>query len=339
MKANKGQVERALDGAGGTAAGPYRLFLLYGPDEPGARALVQRLTRAMGPDAEKIELDGSTLKSDPARLADEAASLSLFGGRRYIVASISGDDALAATEALLATDAAQNPVVLLAGALKPSSALLKLLLADPRAACLINYPPSDDDFAHIASGLAREQGLRLDSGLARKLVQLSGNDRAVLASEITKLALYLDASPAAPAEARHEHVEAIAAANDEPDLSGLTDAILSGRTDAMAEQMATLAIEGIDGIATLRAVNKRVQMLIKLSAEMAGGKSVDALVAPIFWKERGPVAAQLRRWSPERLAIAAGKILEAERGIKGSKSAGPILGDVALTTIARAARR
>lgn len=335
MKANKGQVERALDAADGT----YRIFLLYGPDEPGARALIQRLTRAMGPDAEKIELDGSTLKSDPARLADEAASLSLFGGRRYVIASISGDEALAATEALLATEAAQNPVVLLAGTLKPSSALLKLLLADPRAACLANYPPSDDDFAQIAAGLAREQGLRLDSSLARKLVALSGNDRSVLASEIAKLALYLDASPSAPVEVAHDHVEAIAAANDEPDLSGLVDAILGGRTDAMAEQMAALAAEGIDGIATIRAVNKRVQMLIKLSAEMAGGKPIDAVVAPIFFKERGAVAAQLRRWSPQRLVIAAEKLLEAERGIKGSRSAGPILGDVALTTIARAARR
>ena len=75
MKANKGQIERAFDAPDGS----FRLFLLYGPDDASSRALLPRLVRALGPDAEKVELDGPTLKADPARLADEAASFSLFG--------------------------------------------------------------------------------------------------------------------------------------------------------------------------------------------------------------------------------------------------------------------
>lgn len=335
MKANKGQIERAFDAPDGT----YRLFLLYGPDDTSSRALIQRLVRAMGPDSERVDLDGPTLKSDPARLADEAASLSLFGGKRYIIASVTGDESLTAIEGLMSATAGGNPVVILAGALKATSGLVKRLLNDPQAACLQSYPPSDSEFAQIASGLAREQGLRLGSNLDQRLVALCGGDRAVLAREIEKLALYLDASPASPKEAGIDDVEAIGAANDEPDLSGLTDAVLNGKADAMADHLFALAAEGVDGIAILRALNKRVQMLIKLRAEMAGGKGVDALVAPLFWKERAPVSAQLRRWSPERLAIVAGRLLEAERGIKSSRSVGPLLADAELMTVARAARR
>jgi DNA polymerase III subunit delta len=84
VKANRGQVEKAFDAQGSSV----RATLLYGPDEAGSRALLQRLVRAMGPGAEKIDLDGATLKADPARLSDEAASLSLFGDKRYIVASL-----------------------------------------------------------------------------------------------------------------------------------------------------------------------------------------------------------------------------------------------------------
>ena len=335
MKANKAQIERALDAPDGS----YRLFLLYGPDEAGSRALIQRLVRAMGPDSERIDLDGATLKGDPARLADEAASLSLFGGRRYIVANVTGDESLAAIEGLMSANAVENPVIILAGALKATSGLVKRLLADPKAACLQSYPPSDSEFAQIASGLAREQGLRLGSNLDQRLVALCGGDRAVLAREIEKLALYLDASPAHPKEAGVDDLEAIGAANEEPDLSGLTDAVLSGRTDAMADHLAALTAEGVDGIALLRAVNKRVHMLIKLRAEMAGGKAVEALVAPLFWKERAPVTAQLRRWTPERLTIVAARLLSAERGIKSTRSVGPLLADAELTLIARAARR
>ncbi len=335
MKANKGQIERALDAPDGT----YRLFLLYGPDDASSRALVQRLVRAMGPDSERIDLDGPALKADPARLVDEAASLSLFGGRRYVISQVTGDEALPAIESLMSANAVENPVVILAGALKATSGLVKRLLNDPKAACLQSYPPSDSEFAQIANGLAREQGLRLTANVDQRLVALCGGDRAVLAREIEKLALYLDASPAHPQEAGVDDVEAIGAANDDPDLSGLTDAVLNGKTAATAEHLAALSAEGIDGIAVLRALNKRVHLLVKLRAEMASGKAVDALVAPLFWKERGPISAQLGRWSPDRLAIVAGRLLEAERGIKSARSVGPLIADAELTLIARAARR
>ena len=129
MKANKAQIERALK----APDSEIRFVLLHGPDEAGSRALVKVLGTAMGADAEKIELGGAELKADPARLADEAASISLFGGTRYIVVEASGDEVLAAVEALIEAPTAGNPVAVVAGALKPSSKLLKLAIADRSA--------------------------------------------------------------------------------------------------------------------------------------------------------------------------------------------------------------
>ena len=71
MKANAGQIARALDGADPA----YRLFLLYGPDEAGSRDLAARLPKKLGSDAERIDFTGAQLKADPALLADEAASI------------------------------------------------------------------------------------------------------------------------------------------------------------------------------------------------------------------------------------------------------------------------
>jgi DNA polymerase III subunit delta len=335
MKANRGQVEKAFDAQGAA----HRLTLLYGPDEAGSRALLQRLVRAMGPGAERIDLDGPALKADPARLADEAASLSLFGDKRYIVVAVNGDEALAAVESLMDSAGAANPVVLIAGTLKPSAALLKRLLPDPDILCLANYVPDESSLAQIASGLAREQGMRIDNDTARRLVALSGSDRAVMAREIEKLALYLDSSPATPREATLADLSDIGAALGEPDLSGLTDAVFGGKPDETARHLASLAAEGVDGIGVLRALNKRIHLLLKLRGEMERGKSLETLVKPLFWKEQGPVSSQVRRWSPVRLATAAQRLLEAERMIKSSKSAGPILADAELITIARAARR
>jgi DNA polymerase III subunit delta len=335
MKANKGQVERALD----SPSDACRLFLLYGADESGSRALIQRLVRAMGPDAERMDLDNSKLKADPALLADEAASISLFGGRRYIIVTVSGnDDCLPAVEALLQADAAGNPVVFLAGALKPTSSLLKRLLPEPAALCLISYVPDAGVLAEIATALAREQGLRLVGDVARQLAKQGGGDRAVMAQEIIKLALFKDADPGNPKEAGMDDLEAIGADNGEPDLTGLSDAVMGGKTGTMAAQLAVLAAEGVEGIAALRAVNRRVHQLLKFKAEMAGGKSLDTVTKAVFFKEKNSVTYQLKRWPDDKLATAAERLLETERAIKAAASAGPLLADAELLRISRAVR-
>ena len=64
----------------------------------------------MGPDAERIDLDGQTLRDDPARLADEAASFSMFGDKRCIRITGMGEESLPALNALLEAEAAGNPV-------------------------------------------------------------------------------------------------------------------------------------------------------------------------------------------------------------------------------------
>ena len=104
MKADAAQVARALD----KPDPALRLILLYGPDESGSRALASRVDKALGADAERIDLSGSQLKGDPARLADEAASISLFGGARHIRVDPAGDEAIEAVEALLEAPSAGN---------------------------------------------------------------------------------------------------------------------------------------------------------------------------------------------------------------------------------------
>lgn len=129
MKANLTQVRAALDRPGPA----IRFILLSGPDEAGAREHVDRLARAMGPDAERVELDGPTLRQDPGRLAAEAASLSLFGGARFILVGNVGDDAVAAFDALLQVPVAGNPVIAIGPGLKSTGKLMKLALASPAA--------------------------------------------------------------------------------------------------------------------------------------------------------------------------------------------------------------
>ncbi len=90
MKADAGQIGRALD----KPDPAVRLILLYGPDESGSRALATRIDKGLGSDAERIDFSSAQLKGDPALLADEAASISLFGGARHIRVDPAGTAAL-----------------------------------------------------------------------------------------------------------------------------------------------------------------------------------------------------------------------------------------------------
>jgi DNA polymerase-3 subunit delta len=339
VKANANEIARALDAANG----PVRFFLLYGPDEAGSAALARRLERAMGQEAERIDLDGSTLKADPARLVDEAASISLFGGRRWIRIQPAGDEIASAVASLLDADVAGNPVVALAGALKPSSPLVKLALDHKLALAHPSYVPDARDAAQIAETLAREAGLRLPRDLGRTLAISCSNDRSIMAQEIEKLALYLDAAPDRPAEATAEALEAIGASNPDGELSKLVDAIMGGQPGRVGAEIARLGQSGIAGIPVLRALFRRLILLAALRRDIDGGQSpaaaVEARGKAIFFKEKPAITDQASRWPADRLAALADKLLAAERALKSSGTAGDILAEAEMLTISRFAAR
>ena len=77
MKAAKASLHGALD----RPDPAVRFYLFYGPDEAGSRALALRLLKGLG-NAEKFVVLGSSIKTDPASLTDEAGAMALFGGAR-----------------------------------------------------------------------------------------------------------------------------------------------------------------------------------------------------------------------------------------------------------------
>lgn len=339
MKATRPQIEKALK-----APGPEtRFVLLHGPDEAGSQALAGLLAAAMGEGAERIDLSGAELKADPARLADEAAAISLFGGARHILVAPAGDEALAAVEALAGAANAGNPVVLVAGALRPASKLLKFALAHPAALAFASYVPEAREAPRIVAEMARAEGLTLRPDVAARIADGAGNNRAVIGRELAKYALYLDAGPDRPGEIDHEAVDAVGAAAGEGDLSRLVDSVIGGRPDALHAELLALKAEGVEGIPLLRAVLRRVFLLARLRAEVERGAAVGAVMAAqgkaIFWKEKDAVAAQLARWSAALLAKLVGRLTEAERRVKASAGLGPLAAEEELFAICRQAMR
>lgn len=338
MKANRAQAEKALK-----APAASRFFLLHGPDDSGSRALARLLGAGMGAEAERVDLSGSDLKGDPARLADEAASFSMFGGARWILVEPAGDECVPAVEALLEQPAGGNPVVLLAGGLKPASKLLKLALATSDAIAFASYAPEARDADRLAAELGRAEGLILRPDVARRIAESCAGNRALIAQELAKFALYAGASPQAPKAIDHDVIDALGADSDEGDLSRLVDSAVGGDAAGLRAELARLHAEGQEGIPLIRAMLRRISLLARLRAEVEQGKSPGDVMASsgksLFWKEKDEVGRQLGRWRSDVLAKAMARLVEAERQVKASGGIGPLAADEELFAICRQAAR
>ncbi len=335
MKAEAAQIARALD----SADPAWRLYLLYGPDEAASRALGERLAKGLGADAERIDLAASTLKGDPALLSDEAASISMFGGPRYIRVDPAGDEIIDAVQALLEASSSGNPVVIISGNLRKDSKLLKLVLADPKSLAFVSYLPEGQKADQVAIEIGRALGVQLSPDVARRIVAANAGDRGLMSRELEKIALYVDASPEDPRPAGPDILDEIGAANDESDVSAIVDAVMGGDTARAAAELALIG--QTEAIGVVRALLRRLAQIAPLRAEVAAGASIDAVMASagraIFWKDQKVVSGLLGRWSPETIATATLRLAAVERAFKRSGTAGMVLIGEELLAIARAA--
>jgi DNA polymerase-3 subunit delta len=334
VKASRASVGRAVD----QPAPDVRFYLFHGPDEAQSRALAARLLEGLG--ASKFALAAGSLKADPAALADEAGALSLFGGKRLIWIEPAGDEIAAGLEALLQLASAESPAVAIASALRKTSGLLKLAESSPLALAFAAYPPEGADAERMVADVGRRLGLKIGPPVAARLADSCGNDQAIVAQELHKLALFIDASPQAPKELDHDAIDAVGADLAEGDVLHLADLALAGRVGDLAAELALLS-RGADGIPVVRALQRRLLQLAPARARIERGEAPEAVMTSmgrsLFWKDKPAVARMLSLWDSKRLATVADRAGELERTLMFSQAPDQEALGEELIAIARAA--
>ena len=337
MKAARGTILRSVE----QPDRAIRFYLFHGPDDAGSRALAERLLKALG--AEKASIAGSAVKADPALLAAEAGAISLFGGARLIWVDPAGEEIVEGLEALLDAPALESPVAAIAGPLRKTSALLKLAEAHGAALAHASYAPEGRDADRMVIEAGRAEGLRIDPGLAARIAAACNANAAILAHELAKYALYLDAAPDRPQELTHDVVDLLGADSGEGDMMRLGDLALAGRAGELFDELDRVALGKNEAIPVVRALQRRLLLLAGLRAQVEQGKSVDAVMTSmgkaLFWKDRGLMQQLLSGWSAERLAQMLERSAALERTIIFSDEPPVAALEEELSTIARAAQR
>jgi DNA polymerase-3 subunit delta len=314
-----------------------RFYLLSGSDQSASRLHAERLLKGLG--AEKVTTSGAQLKSNPQWLADEAASLSMFGERRLLWIEPAGEDSVPAISALLALATAEAPAVAITSSgLKKDSGLKKLADSHPAAIHLVSEPLGVREQANAVMELARAEGLRVLPALAERVATEANGDLILARLELQKFAIYLGASPAEPRDLDEGTVDALGIDQAEADYNRAGDAALSGDLAGLAEELALLAGSGIEPIPVVRALQRRLLMLAPLRARLEQGQNVGSVLQTV-WRDKAAVSRILSRWTASRLAEAFTRVQKLERELLLKPVPGhAALGEL-LVQLARAARR
>ena len=331
-----------------------RIAFFCGPDEAGAAAAVDKTVAMLSEPGERIELSGVELRADPVRLGDEARSTSLFGGTRHIVVRTSGDEAHDAVENLLGLiDSGEGggacPVLIIATSATDKARTAKLLEKRGDALVAMFYPP---DLATVSSevrAMAGAAGLRnMGNDLAERIARAAGLDVRLAQSEVTKLALYLDASPQAPRSADAEDLDAIGAKTEEDGFMPLVNAVLSGEVGRLSAELRRMREVSLSPVGVLLAMERRVAQLAQLAAKLGPGRRIaDLLEAEqkahrVFWRDRRDLGIQLERWRGRHLERLVQRLADLHRALLANNAAAELLLAQELAQIARqasAARR
>ncbi len=337
MKADQGSFARQAPNVVGKA----KVFFFCGPDEAGAHQAAQHLIAMLDNPGERVDLAGADLRRDPVLLGDAARSVSLFGDTRHIVARVQGDEAHDAVANLLASDVPPCPVLIIATSATDKSRTAKLLIDRPDALVAIFYPPDMKSMAANLRQLAGAAGVTLTSELAERIGRGAGLDIRLAQSEITKLALYLDASPQAPRSADAEALDAIGAPTEEDGFAPLVDAVLSGNVGRFPSELRRMDDLGLSPVGVLLAIERRVGLLAQLAGKLGASGNIQALIDSeraarrVFKNEERQVQTQLGIWRGARAGRLVERLVTLHQSLLANNQSAKLLLSQELTQIAQ----
>lgn len=337
MKLRAGDIERFVK----QPPAAMRAALVFGPESSLVRDRATALAKSIVDDLSNpfrvASLTGSDVSGDPARLADEAAQLSMLGGRRLVRVRDAGDSTTAAFASLFELTNWDAFVVVEAGDLGTRAKLVKLFDEEKTAASIACYAEGEDALEDFVAARLKEAGVKAANDLVPELTARLPADRTLIRREIEKLALYTGGETLTL-----DGVEAVIAGGRAADIDDVIAGVANGDLARLDTALARSLSAGESMIGVLRQVSSYLMRLHAVALAMKGGATVDAAMAraKVFlpFSLKPAFERQARAWTPDALERALGILLEAERACKRTGAPEEALTSRALLSIASLVR-
>jgi DNA polymerase III subunit delta len=313
------------------------LYLVFGSDtglisERAKKIVAQAIDDPKDP-FQLLRIGGDELAADPLRLADEANTIPLFGGRRAIWIEAQGKAFTAAIEPVLHMPPSDCTIVVEAGALKRDAPLRKSCESNARVAAIECYPDSAKDLAQLIDSETEAAGLKIDAEARTFLVSLLGQDRLTTRAELEKLLLYARGD----GKVTIDHIEAVVADASTLALDVAVNGAFEGDFAAVQETAARVYSEGGDYNMILGAALRHAILLHRMRLDVENGNG-GAQSGGQGFRRAAALDKHVRAWTSPRLARAVAILNEAVMRCRREPRLSEAVTARALWTIALAAR-
>jgi DNA polymerase-3 subunit delta len=319
------------------------VVLIFGPDLGLVRERTEALLRAANSDGSDpfsvVTLDGDTLAGDPGRLADEARTLGLFGGRRLVHVRAGSRNFSDALESLLADPPENTLVVIEAGDLRKGAPLRRLAESSSHAAAVACYADSERDVTRLVDRALREAGMTIETDARETLVSLLGGDRLATRSELDKLILYAKDKT----RIDHEDIVTVIADSSSLALDDVVDAAAAGDLEGALAALAKARAAGFSPSTVIGAAIRHVSILHRLSLRMEHGERAAAVVDDpqlrIHFRRKPHFERALARLSSASLEQSLAALGHASLAARTSASIAEPIAEREILALARGAKR
>jgi DNA polymerase III subunit delta len=320
------------------------VILVYGTDAGLVRERVEALIRASVDDPKDpfalARIESEELAANPSRLADEANTVPLFGGRRAVLLRVnSRHNILLSVEAVLEQPPRDCRVIIEVGELRKNAPLRALCEKAKSAAALPCYPDGERDLARVIDEELREAKLILSAEARAALTALLGGDRLASRGELRKLTLY------ARGKARIELDDVLAVVSDASALSldGVVDATFAGRAGEVESSFNKARDEGLAPGTIVSAALRQVAQLHKMRLAIESGDDIETVMMrgapPVHFNRKPRIETALRAWTPARLLRAMDQLADASLETRRQPALAEAIAQRTLLSLAVAARR
>lgn len=285
----------------------HRVFLFYGPD-PGlvserAKVLAALSQADLKDPFSTIALDADDAAADPQRIADEAFTVSMFGGNRLIWIKGSTQKNLAnALQPVLDNPPQDALIIVEAGDLKKSAALRTRLEKAPAAIVLPCYQDQVRALQQLVDQEIEQSGLSIDPQARQILIGLIGENRMASRGEVQKLCLYVGANSTITTD----DVQDIVGDASVLAIDAVIDAASTGDIATMEHTLKRLLERGTSTFQLIGAAQRHFQMLHLMKCQLeSGGLGAGAVVnsarPPVNFKRKDAVTRALSMWQLQSL--------------------------------------
>lgn len=321
-----------------------RVVLIYGRDDGLVREYASKIGKQIVEDlSDPFNVARPTpeqAKASPSILLDEVSAMSMMGGRRLVRLENAGNDVKEAVSLVLGSDMGDGLLVITAGDLAKTSALVKMVDKDKKALSIVCYADEMRDIMGLIREVFEDAGLTATQDAINYLAANLGSDRMVSRGELNKLVLYMG-------ESREQITLADVQACVGDTAALMLNHIAEATTGGNLKQLETVLERAFTArespVAILRIVSNRLMKMHMARGMMdwdgiGSRAAVDKMRPPVFFKEKDAFSNQLDRWPLRRITMALDIVADAEAECKTTGLPAETIAARTCLRVARAAR-